>query len=275
MAVTFVLAAAIILGCLSRGAVEATCYSSCRFTFCPSVYNNAFNIDQPDKSFTTAICDASRSTVIGHVDSTGEAYVYDHREFVRISEYKPDGLQQSFSPSFFKSYGIHDYGKDLSGIGHETPQANQMEFLNNLCVLVPLTAYQVLDRPYGNVVENRHPSTPFVDCVSFTTYVPSGHRTQPPPTKYPATEKRAYDKSYTKPYQATEKRESTGKYSTAYPAAGGKETYHEKDAGTPSSSEAYPETSSEGRAPTTFAHGEVEESPEASVDESPEGTSDF
>jgi hypothetical protein len=56
--------------------------------------------------------------------------------------------------------------------GHETPQQNQLDFLNNVCIILPLKAYQVLDGKHGNVIYEPRPSgSPFYDCVAFTTVV--------------------------------------------------------------------------------------------------------
>jgi hypothetical protein len=150
------------------------CGGYCRFTFCP--YQGFVGLGQPDVALTTAICDKYNQINVGHVDSTGEAFVYDpyYRYYTRISQYSPAGLAQNFSPSFWKSYGLYSYFNgqyhDLSGIGHETPQQNQAYYVKGKCFILPLTAYQVLDRPYGNVVDNVHPNNPFVDCVAFNVY---------------------------------------------------------------------------------------------------------
>lgn len=213
---------------------NASCNPSCRFSFCPEVYNNAFTIGQPDKAFTTAICDPSGAINVGHVDSTGEAYIRDNYQYIPISQYAPDGLQQRFSPSFFKSYGIYDYGKDLSGIGHETPQTNQVQYLNNLCVSVPLTAYQVLDRPYGNVIDNRHPSDRYTDCVSFTTYVPSG-------THGPDSPKGVENSSPSSPMEGPE--------STQSPDVGSGETAEETSSEPSAQGTSAPDSSSQDTTP--------------------------
>lgn len=150
---------------------EASCYNKCRFRFCD--YRSTFKVGvKNDLPFTGPIC-AKDGTRIGHVDSTGEAYITYKYRVTPISKWHPYGLKQKFSPSFFKSFGIYKYyGKyvDLSGIGHETPQQNQAHFLNRKCFIVPLTAYQVLDKR-GNVVKNVHPrGYPLRDCVAFKTF---------------------------------------------------------------------------------------------------------
>jgi hypothetical protein len=147
------------------------CGYQCRFIFCPA--QGPVTLGKPDVSLTNPICDKHGKIHVGHVDSTGEAYVdEDHGYKTLISKFSPPGLTQNFSPSFWKSFDFnyHYNGKthDLSGVGHETPQQNQASFLLGKCFILPLTAYQVLDKPYGNVIDNKHPTDPFVDCVAFT-----------------------------------------------------------------------------------------------------------
>lgn len=143
----------------------SACYPLCRFRFCDG--KNAFLVGvQADVAFTGRIC-SKFGVKVGRVDRTGEAYLFKKKPlaFIRISQYKPDGLEQNFSPSFFKSYNV-DGG---SGIGHEVPQTNQADFLNGKCFFVPIKAYQVLNDK-GNVVDNVHPTNPFRDCVAFKTF---------------------------------------------------------------------------------------------------------
>jgi hypothetical protein len=163
---------AIALCAAASSAVGKGCGYQCKFTFCPN--QGPLSLGQPDKALTGAICDKYGHIYVGHVDSTGEAYVeHYYGAKTPISLYQPQGLRQAFSPSFWKSYGFDYYhGKrvDLSGVGHETPQQNQADFLHGKCFILPLTAYQVLDSQYGNVIDNKHPTDPFVDCVAFTVY---------------------------------------------------------------------------------------------------------
>lgn len=161
------------LAAVALAVSEATCYNRCRFRFCDG--KSKFYLPaKPDRAFTGKICSIYGKPIVGHVDSTGEArVVLRHGKTVPISKWHPWGLKQKFSPSFFKSYNVKSYfkGKKLyfSGIGHETPQQNQKNFLSRRCFFVPLTAYQVLDHK-GNVVDNRHPRNPYVDCVAFKTH---------------------------------------------------------------------------------------------------------
>lgn len=154
-------------------AVDAACYNDkCKFRFC----NDEATFYLPAKpaiSFTDRICSRD-GPVIGHIDSTGEALVVLSKGYVPISKWYPAGLKQYFSPSFFKSLNVRVDGDgykpafDFSGVGHENTQQNQADFLKGQCFFLPLTAYQVLDEA-RNVVDNKHPRNPTVDCVAFGT----------------------------------------------------------------------------------------------------------
>lgn len=95
---------------------------------------------------------------------------------MKISEWHPPGLHQKFSPSFFKSFSL-PHKHHNSGIGHETPQQNQLNFLDGKYFTVTLEAYQVLKKNnHGkwNVYKNVHTqeSDYMRDCVAFKTLVP-------------------------------------------------------------------------------------------------------
>ena len=155
----------------NHGPAYKPCYSKCRFRFCDN--KTVFKVGKyNDRSFTSAICSRYSNKIVGHVDSTGEAYLIGKYYYATpISKYCPYDLKQKFSPSFFKSFNVNKYYgyTQLSGVGHETPQQNQAQFLHNKCWALPLTAYQVLGK-HGYVIDNKHPrSRPLVDCVAFKT----------------------------------------------------------------------------------------------------------
>jgi hypothetical protein len=96
------------------------CGRTCKFQFCgyrDGERRDVFAIDQyrVDAPFTPAICDKAGRIVVGSVDSTGEAYVEAGYGRELISRWAPYGLQQKFSPSFFKSYYLG--GVVRSGVG--------------------------------------------------------------------------------------------------------------------------------------------------------------
>lgn len=166
----------------SMSGTGPSCYNKCRFRFCDG--RTRFNVgDASDKSFTGAICDKMGHEVVGHVASTGEAHVVlnkkrtttatQHRrrsELVRISKWHPQGLKQSFSPSFFKSACTYTHrGKfrvERAAVSHEVSQQNQGHFVKSRCFVLPLKAFQLKDRN-EKVVANKHSTDPTRDCVSF------------------------------------------------------------------------------------------------------------
>jgi hypothetical protein len=117
-------------------------------------------------------CHKNASINVGVVGSTGQAFVTVNGSYKLISQYKPIGLRQNFSPSVWKSYALKVIYKgktySFSGAGHEMPQQNQANYLHNMCITLPLTSYQVLDAPYGKVIANEHPTNPYQSCVGFT-----------------------------------------------------------------------------------------------------------
>jgi len=137
------------------------CDDHCKF----SIGTGCLNFFPTD----TAVTDPISSSIIsvGHVDQTKEAYVCDGENYVLLSQYKPIGLSQDFSPSLFKSFGVDNRGIcEMSGIGHEKLQGNQHEYLSGMKVVLPLGAYQRLNEEC-QVIENVHPQNDFEDCVSF------------------------------------------------------------------------------------------------------------
>jgi len=142
------------------------CGGGCRFEFCDGKKN--IIIGAPDIHLTDSICKKD-GTNIGVVGQTGQAKVKAAgSSLTKISKYSPAGLNQNFSPSFFKAFSIPMTG--TSGVGHEVPQQNQNKFLDNLCVVLPLRSYQKLNGA-GALIDNVHTSDP-KDCIKFTTTVP-------------------------------------------------------------------------------------------------------
>ena len=163
----------VLIAALFSLATASPCYTHCRFRFCyhKTVFRVGRIIERP---FTGAICKKD-GTRIGVVGETGEAWVLGLHKFVPISKWRPSGLKQRFSPSFFKSYARlrrskYGYFSSVSGVGHEKPQQNQLKFLNNKCFVLPIKAYQIIEGA-KKVIVNRHRDHPFRDCVSFRTRV--------------------------------------------------------------------------------------------------------
>jgi hypothetical protein len=147
---------------------DNTCGAQCRFTLCSK--NGPLTPGTQETAISAPICDKYNKVCVGHVDATYEACIQTGYASIPISQYAPAGLQHPFSATFWKTYGFHDGNSQQSGVGHETPLQNQLDFLHGRCFILPLAAYQVLDRPHGQVIGNVHPIDKHIDCVGFTVY---------------------------------------------------------------------------------------------------------
>lgn len=100
--------------------------------------------------------------------STGEPILqFRSGEEVPISQWRPKGLSPRFSKKFFSA------GRDKilkkSSIAAANPKGKQLQFLDNLCVKLPIKSYEIVDKRTGrvkNVVKTAGEDT---DCVSFRT----------------------------------------------------------------------------------------------------------
>lgn len=124
-----------------------------------------------DTAITSPIC--LSGGVVGVVH-TGEAHIMRKDKYVCISKFGGGALRdkrllQPYAPSFFKTFSVRNGTR--SGIGHETPQQNQAEgFLDNKCILLPVTEYQQVDQRDGSLIVTynvRLEGRPLLDCVSF------------------------------------------------------------------------------------------------------------
>lgn len=148
------------------------CYTKCEFHFCDK--STVLEVsDTTDKTVTAPIC-RGYSDDVGVVGATGEALRYYSGYFTPISKWYPKGLEQYFSPSFFKAFSFGYYSEYLghSGVGCEVAQQNQLDFLDDECWVLPINAYQVL-AGNGTVIDNVHRagSSPYTHCIAFKTEV--------------------------------------------------------------------------------------------------------
>lgn len=151
---------------------HTACYSKCVFSFCDK--STVLKVSATtDNEVTAPIC-KGYSDNIGVVGETGEALRYYSGYFTPISKWHPEGLEQYFSSSFFKAFSFGYYSKYLghSGVGCEVAQQNQLDFLDGECWVLPINAYQVLDKN-GTVIDNVHRAgkDPYTQCIAFKTVV--------------------------------------------------------------------------------------------------------
>eukprot|EP00179_Madagascaria_erythrocladioides_P003641 CAMPEP_0198328574 /NCGR_PEP_ID=MMETSP1450-20131203/15557_1 /TAXON_ID=753684 ORGANISM="Madagascaria erythrocladiodes, Strain CCMP3234" /NCGR_SAMPLE_ID=MMETSP1450 /ASSEMBLY_ACC=CAM_ASM_001115 /LENGTH=198 /DNA_ID=CAMNT_0044032717 /DNA_START=95 /DNA_END=691 /DNA_ORIENTATION=- len=145
-----------------QGSCQAA-FEKCIFTFEGTSGIPVFSPGAPDTSISPVVVykDGSAPTgeepmaspsgepggvlpdIVGHIDATGEATVYPTGGAgVLISQYECPS--QSFSQSFFKAtnLGVNDMGYPVSGVGHEFPQADQVDCLDGLCVSLFMRKWQ-------------------------------------------------------------------------------------------------------------------------------------
>ena len=154
----------------------AQCYNKCDFIFVDG-QRNLFTDGLKSSSDTALSFDIGRKSFardIGIVN-VGEPHVYKNKQLTKISDYRPSGLKQRFSSSVFKTFrwfggSTIDPFYHGSGVGHENLQQNQREYIDNLCVVLPITSYQVLNgtnaRYDQRVIKNVH-TTARSSCVAF------------------------------------------------------------------------------------------------------------
>ena len=159
------------------------CYRACKFRFCDQRAGSRFNLggSTGGRAFSGSIClynsreDRCECTVtpIGHIDESDQAYFVPNGGTGTpqlISKWRPAGLIQPFSPSFFKAFPVGSDGSK-SGVGHERPQGNQANFLgNNRCFIMPIRTYQtIVNGVRKDVTIARGRSFDLQYCVAFTT----------------------------------------------------------------------------------------------------------
>lgn len=101
---------------------------------------------------------------------TGEAKVTFSKlmDFTPISKYRPAGLNTPFPKNYFRLTKIRNNGN--LGVSRARSQGNQEDFLNDLCVKMPINEY-TLERPSGAKIRTLKTSDP-MDCFTFRAAVP-------------------------------------------------------------------------------------------------------
>lgn len=149
------------------------CYPGCKFYLSSSVgftqeYAVAFG--EAGRPFTNVFHD-SNERVIGKVHNLAEAYNVDTpTRPIRISAWRPRGLNQTFNSNFFQPVSFPN--TLFSGVTHARVNGNQKKFLNNHCWVLPITDYTSLITRNRSLVKAKrlHPSNTFRDCVAIKTF---------------------------------------------------------------------------------------------------------
>lgn len=146
---------------------EIDCHARCDFKFCDGSETLVVTGGW-DRPLSSSICKKS-SLGVGIEAETGEALVVTVNGVKDISMWVPAGIDQMFTPTFFKAYPLLKNYR-YSAIGHEKPQLNQMQFMEGQCFVLPIRHVQFLDKE-GNVDENEEPHVygGERDCIAFQT----------------------------------------------------------------------------------------------------------
>eukprot|EP00180_Rhodochaete_pulchella_P000104 Plantae.Rhodophyta-Rhodochaete_pulchella.ctg10660.p1 GENE.Plantae.Rhodophyta-Rhodochaete_pulchella.ctg10660~~Plantae.Rhodophyta-Rhodochaete_pulchella.ctg10660.p1 ORF type:complete len:328 (+),score=42.74 Plantae.Rhodophyta-Rhodochaete_pulchella.ctg10660:301-1284(+) len=141
------------------------CGSFCRFKL-EDYGSGVLLLSTPGVPLTPAI-QVKKNDRIVHVLRSGQPLVSaDGGALKLISRVSPDGLLRRFPRRLFKTFDRTEYG---SGIGHRFLRKNQREFLDNLCVVLPLRKFIIQPAgPQPKLVFSTRPT----DCVQFRTVVP-------------------------------------------------------------------------------------------------------
>ncbi|CDF35157.1 Gal-2,6-Sulfurylases II [Chondrus crispus] len=159
--------------------VNAQCGRKCRFRICPLNGSDPpdvrpkgarIRLRGPDTSRTGYICRSfPNNRTLGTVERTGTATVSKDGITSRIDQYRPPPpptLSPMFPKNYFRLYNIL-YGGGLQGIGRRASSGNQEDFLDDLCVTLPIRRYNI-ENTDGSVFRTISTNNER-DCVSFRT----------------------------------------------------------------------------------------------------------
>lgn len=114
------------------------------------------------------------------VGKTAEALVHpaddrneSPRPFVPISKFRPDGLSPPYPKTYFSLRDIDRFPPlpGEKGISRSANKGNQEEFIDDLCVYIPIRSYDLLNEDLS--LDRRVRRTKELeDCVSFRTTAP-------------------------------------------------------------------------------------------------------
>ena len=152
-----------------------TCDDMCEFRWCkvhpgnpPAPPGRKILLRDPNVASHPVVC-LPGTTGLGDILKTGEARVRlasSSGPFTPISSYG-SGVRPSFAKKYFQLQEVSAFppvpGK--YGLAHGKSKGNQEKFVDNLCVIIPITKY-VLG---GSVVNTRDPKS----CISLTTVRPT------------------------------------------------------------------------------------------------------
>lgn len=151
---------------------HAQCGRTCRFRFCRpdgSLRPKGARIllRGPGYTRSAAICRTFRNErSVGTVRKTGPALVEDNSTTTAINRFRPEGLSPFLPRNYFR-LNRFEFESDRQGISRRAPRGNQNDFLDDLCIRLPILNYDIVNDD-GSVFRTIATSNPR-DCISFRT----------------------------------------------------------------------------------------------------------
>lgn len=158
--------------------MNKVCGAKCNFRLCMVDAQNSLApvgrrilLRDPGIAIPPYIC--REDVQIGSLIETGEAIVQPIKgrsRPVRISKYNPTGLSNKFPRTYFFSSNIgFPILPNRKGIARQGNRGNQDDFSDDLCVQLPITKYQTVNKKGKTTTISK---TGKNDCVSFRTIAP-------------------------------------------------------------------------------------------------------
>lgn len=150
----------------------AQCPSTCRFKLCnvgsgaPSSASRRIQLRAPGIAPQgPVICRKKTSDSTRRILTTGEPIVKTKKGSPQpLNTWKPDGLSPTFADKFFGVGDVPVYEK--SSITRKAFFGNQPEFIDSVCIQIPILSYERFDKRTGKVKVVKTKGSK-KDCVSF------------------------------------------------------------------------------------------------------------
>ncbi|CDF38970.1 Gal-2,6-Sulfurylases II [Chondrus crispus] len=153
---------------------DAQCGRSCRFRLCRTdgslrPTGTRVLLRGADYTRSASVCrNFPGGRTLGSIRKTGVALVESGSRTTPINRYRPNGLSHPFPPNYFRLSPL-TFQRELRGVSRRSPVGNQEDFLDDLCIRLPIRNYNIQNTD-GSVFRTIATSDAR-DCVSFQTVV--------------------------------------------------------------------------------------------------------
>lgn len=162
----------------ANGNFCGTFTSQCRFKLCsvgtglPGTIARRLQLQAANVTAPPIICRRRMTDTLGYITEMGEPMTIDEEgNQVQLKDWRPEGLDTPFESNFFYPSKFESLRK--SSVARKAFLGNQIEYIDKICVQIPITSFQRRDGHYeGNdtkVIETRGRQSR--DCVSFIPQV--------------------------------------------------------------------------------------------------------